>query len=105
MSEERWEIRNPKTEGRKKAEIRTPKSESLCPSLRLWFRPMALSNGSTTGSSPPHLSAVRFQISDFGLLSGFGLRPSDFPPPEGVTFVLPLCPNIDNTTRLNFTGF
>jgi hypothetical protein len=47
------ETRNPKSEGRKKAEIRRPNET-------VFGRP------------------GRFRISAFGLLSGFGLRVSDF---------------------------
>src|ERR1035437_10372434 len=57
------DIRRPKTETRKKSEFRKP--NQLPPSA---------------GWPPIHLSPCR--VSGFGLLSGFGFRPSDLRPPN-----------------------
>ena len=106
MSSEPRAVGNPKSEGRRSKEGRNPKFETRT-QLSL-FPVTSLLSGFARKQWLYHwvlfTSDIRSSISDFGLLSDFGLG-SDFPPPGGVTFVLPLCPNIDNTKRLNFTGF
>jgi hypothetical protein len=71
------QIRNPKPEGRKKAEIRNLKSEKLAPALLL-----ALIEPLPAGSQARlrERSSFAFRISDFGLLSGIGFRVSGFRP-------------------------
>jgi len=62
------ETRRPKSERRPKPEARSPKNRPVffCFAQGLDF------DG----------AVFRFRISDFDLLSGFGLRPSDFDPPR-----------------------
>src|SRR4029450_8774751 len=62
--------RNPKPEIRKKSETRSPKGASSAAPAAAPTRP--------THATPP-LGGQPTQISDFGLLSDFGFRPSDFP--------------------------
>jgi uncharacterized protein len=70
-------IRNPKPEGREKAESRNPKSEK--PALALLLaRIESLPAGAQ--ASPRGRSRFALRISDFGLLSAFGFRVSGFRP-------------------------
>jgi len=57
---------NPKAEGRNPKEGRRPKAENLGRDLGINFAPRK------------GLSFSEVRISDFGFLSDFGLRPSDF---------------------------
>jgi hypothetical protein len=73
----RPETRNPKAEGRKKAEIRNPKGEPA-PSRRPGLQPsrQRLNQRQQKGKS----KRVSLRVSDFGLLSAFGFRVSGFRP-------------------------
>jgi len=70
------QIRNPKAEGRKKAEIRSPNAEKMRGGRRVGQIELR-DKGSNSPAAAARLS-FGFRISVFGLLSGFGLRASDF---------------------------
>ena len=71
------EVRNPKSESRKKAEVRNPKDLSACRralgirAAQPWARGIWRSLG-------PRTPGFGLRTSDFGLLSAFGLRTSGF---------------------------
>src|SRR6185369_6928186 len=63
-----------------KLEIRSPKSDRRSPKSASSAAPAA-APARRTQASPP-LGGRRARISDFGLLSDFAFRPSDFPPAQ-----------------------
>ena len=81
------EIRNPKSEIRKKSETRNPKGETAPAKRggpRLIRRHSWFQNQSSFSARPAFKALAPgfgFRISDFGLLSDFGFRISDFPLP------------------------
>jgi len=78
--------RNPKSEGRRPKEVRSPKSEGMGMDERCHFVGVELAFGIGLRTSDIGLLSVSglkrwglwLRASDFGVHSGFGLRVSDF---------------------------